>query len=150
MRKLLSAAVLLALATTAIAQDVAKKVKIDDVAWREHPLLKGAQTATLVGDPTKESIAVVRIKFPPNFRIAPHSHPYGEVLTVISGTFGFGEGETLDAGKVEQFKAGSVIAIPAKQPHYVLVGGEETVVQFQFTGPAGISFINPADDPRKK
>lgn len=98
--------VLLALATTASAQEVAKKVKSEDVIWRDHPLLKGTRTTTLVGDPTKESVAVVRIKFPPNFRIAPHSHPYGEVLTVISGTFGFGEGETFDAGKVEQFKAG--------------------------------------------
>jgi hypothetical protein len=26
----------------------------------------------------------------------------------------------------------------------------ETVVQVQFTGPGGIDFINPADDPRKK
>jgi hypothetical protein len=27
---------------------------------------------------------------------------------------------------------------------------EESVLQVQFTGPGGIDYINPADDPRKK
>ena len=150
MRKLLSVVALLALAGSALAQDVAKTVKGDDLTWREHPLLKGAQTTIIIGEPTKEGLVVVRFKFPPNFKIAPHTHPYGEVLTVLSGTFGYGDGETFDTAKVQQFKAGSLIAIPAKQPHFVMVGNEETIVQFQFTGLAGIAFINPADDPRKK
>jgi hypothetical protein len=27
---------------------------------------------------------------------------------------------------------------------------EEVIAQVNFTGPAGITFVNPADDPRKK
>ena len=29
---------------------------------------------------------VQRVKFPPNYRVAPHTHPYAEVVTVVSGT----------------------------------------------------------------
>jgi hypothetical protein len=38
---------------------------------------------------------------------------------------------------------------PAKHAHYAWTGGEESVLQVQFTGPGGIDYINPADDPRK-
>src|SRR5207244_8474901 len=31
---------------------------------------------------------VLRIKFPPNFQMPPHTHPYSEVVTVISGNIG--------------------------------------------------------------
>jgi hypothetical protein len=45
---------------------------------------------------------------------------------------------------------GSVFALPGKHPHYVWTTNEETIVQVVFTGPGGIEFVNPADDPRKK
>ena len=34
---------------------------------------------------------------PPNYRVAPHTRPYAEVVTVISGTLGNGMGETFEA-----------------------------------------------------
>ena len=52
--------------------------------------------------------------------------------------------------KGEMLKAGSLFALPANHAHYVWTANEETIVQIQFTGPGGITFINPADDPRKK
>ena len=95
-------------------------------------------------------VVVQRIKFPPNYRVAPHTHPHSEVVTVMSGSFGFGTGENFDPAKGEVVKAGSLNAIPAKQAHFVWTGNEEAIIQVQFTGPAGINFINLADDPRKK
>ena len=150
MKKLLISVALVALAGSASAQDVAKRVKAEDVAWTAHPLFKGVQIAVLIGDPTKAEVVVQRIKFPPNYRVAPHTHPYSEVVTVMSGSFGFGMGENFDPAKGEVVKAGSLNAIPAKQPHFVWTGNEEAIIQVQFTGPAGINFINLADDPRKK
>jgi hypothetical protein len=47
-------------------------------------------------------------------------------------------------------KPGGLFAIPVKHPHFVWTTTEEAIVQVQFTGPGGIDFINPADDPRKK
>jgi quercetin dioxygenase-like cupin family protein len=78
-----------------------------------------------------------------------HTHPYAEVVTVISGTVGFGMGEKFDP-KGEMSKAGALYANPAKHAHYVWTGNEEAVVQVQFVGPGGIDYVNPADDPRKK
>lgn len=150
MKKFLIFAALLALAGSALAQDAMKVVKPDTLTWREHPVFKGAQTVILLGNPTKAEVVVQRVKFPPNYRIPPHTHPYAEVVTVISGNFGNGMGEVFNAGKGEMLKAGSLFALPAKHAHYVWTANDETIVQIQFTGPGGISFINPAEDPRKK
>ena len=99
MKELLISAALIVFAGSASAQDAAKLVKTDDVAWRDHPFLRGAQIAVLVGDPRKTEVVVQRIKFPPNFRLPPHTHPYAEVVTVISGSVGFGMGEQFDLAK---------------------------------------------------
>jgi Cupin len=82
--------------------------------------------------------------------LSPHTHPYAETITVISGSVGFGTGEKFDATKGEMLKAGAFFAQPAKHPHFVWTGNEEAVVQVQFIGPGGIDYSNPADDPRKK
>ena len=69
---------------------------------------------------------------------------------MLSGSFGNAMGEKFDPSKGEILKAGSVFALPGKHPHYVWTTNEETILQIVFTGPGGIDFINPADDPRKK
>ena len=47
-------------------------------------------------------------------------------------------------------KAGGFYAHPANDPHYVWAGNEGAIVQVQFIAPGGITYLNPADDPRKK
>jgi quercetin dioxygenase-like cupin family protein len=150
MKRLLVIAGIVALAGTAVAQDSAKRMKPEDMEWKGHPLFKIAQSVTLVGDPAKAEVVVVRNKFPANFKVMPHTHPYAEVVTVISGSFGFGMGDKFDPAKGELVKAGSINVVPAKQPHFAWTGNEEAIIQIQYTGPSGIDFINPADDPRKK
>jgi quercetin dioxygenase-like cupin family protein len=71
----------------AMAQDAMKVVTADELVWKEHPVFKGAQTVILVGDPTKAETIVQRVKFPPHFKVPPHTHPYSEVVTVLSGTY---------------------------------------------------------------
>jgi quercetin dioxygenase-like cupin family protein len=151
MKKLLILAALIALAGSALAQDAVKLVKPDELAWRDNPALpKGGQVAVLVGDPAKAGgVVVQRTKLPANYKVPPHTHPYAEVVTVISGSVGFGMGEKFDP-KGEMSKAGALFANPAKHAHYVWTGNEEAIVQVQFVGPGGIDYINPADDPRKK
>jgi quercetin dioxygenase-like cupin family protein len=152
MKKLLILAGLIALAGSALAQDAMKGivVKPDALTWQDNPALpKGLQVAVILGDPTKAEVVVQRVKFPPNFQVAPHTHPYTEVVTVISGTIGTDESEKLEK-KGEMLKAGSLFTHPAKQAHYAWSGDEGAIVQVQFVGPGGIDYINPADDPRKK
>ena len=154
MKKSLLFAALIVLAGAALAQEAMKVTvaKPDALTWKDNPNLpKGAQSATLLGDPTKAGeVVVTRVKLPANYKVPPHTHPYAETVTVISGSVGFGMGEKFDAKKGEMVKVGTFYAQPAKHAHYVWTGKQGAILQVQFIGPAGIDYINPADDPRKK
>jgi quercetin dioxygenase-like cupin family protein len=148
---LLTATGLLALSIPAMAQNTEVRVMPDTLVWKANPAFpKGVQIATLVGDPTKAGdVVVLRIKFPPNFQMPPHTHPYSEVVTIISGDIGTSHGEKFEK-KGDLLKPGSLWVYPAKHPHYAWTGSEEGILQVQFVGPGGIDYINPADDPRKQ
>jgi quercetin dioxygenase-like cupin family protein len=154
MKKLLIFAAVIAVVGSASAQDVMKVtlVKPESLTWKDNPALpKGAQSVTLLGDPTKAGeMVVTRTKLPANYRVPAHTHPMAETVTVISGSVGFGMGEKFDDKKGEMVKTGSFFAQPAKHAHYVWTGNEEAVIQVQFVGPGGITYVNPEDDPRKK
>jgi quercetin dioxygenase-like cupin family protein len=131
-----------------MAQDAMKVVMADEIVWKDDTLFKGVQFAVLLGDPAKAEAAVVRVKIPPNYKIPLHTHPWSEVITVLSGAFGHATGDDTDKGVI--LKPGSILAIPANHTHRVWTTDQETIFQFSFTGPFDITFINPADDPRKK
>ena len=151
MKRLLLVAILIAFSSPAMAQEKLIRVTPDAVTWKDNPAFpKGVQIATLVGDPTKPGeVVVLRIKFPANFQMPPHTHPYSEVVTVISGMIGSSPGEKFEK-KGDMLKPGSLWVYPAKQAHYAWTGNEEGILQVQFTSPGGIDYINPADDPRKQ
>lgn len=121
-----------------------------DVTWKDGPpsLPKGAQMSVLYGDPTKDGIFVMRLKFPASYKIPAHTHAVDEVVTVVSGEFKLGMGATFDPAKMKTINAGGVIAMAPGTQHYAQVD-KETVVQLSTRGPWGINYLNPADDPRK-
>jgi quercetin dioxygenase-like cupin family protein len=123
----------------------------EKVTWKEGPpsLPKGAMIAVLEGDPNKEGPFVFRVKVPDGYRIPPHTHPKPERVTVISGTFHLGMGETFDAAGGTALPAGTYGQWPAGMKHFVWVKGE-TVVQFHGSGPWVIEYLDPKDDPRRR
>lgn len=110
---------------------------------------KGAQFAVIKGDPTKEGLYVVRLKVPTGFKIPAHTHPNDENVTVLSGSFNIGTGDVLDEKKGELVKAGGYSFVAKGMRHYAWFT-EETVIQLHGIGPQGITYVNPADDPRKQ
>jgi hypothetical protein len=122
----------------------------DRLKWQEGPpsLPPGAKFAVLEGDPNKEGPFVFRVKVPDGYRIPPHTHPKPERVTVISGSFHIGMGETFDRAKGVAMPAGTYGTWPAGMKHFVWVKGE-TVVQFHGDGPWKIEYLNPNDDPRR-
>jgi len=150
MKQILVAAALLAFAGSAMTQETLTRVTHDALIWKDNAAFpKGVKIATLVGDPTKAGeVVVLRIKFPPHFQMPPHTHPYSEVVTVVSGTIGSNHGERFEK-KGEMLKLGSLWVYPAKHAHYAWTENEEAILQVEFRGPGGIDYINRADDPRQ-
>jgi len=135
----------------AMAQEM-KAIPADaPLKWVDSTALpKGAQGVVLVGDPSKAGeIVVVRSKFRPNYLAPPHKHPFTETITVISGEVGFGMDEKVTKTG-EMAKPGAFMLNPAGHAHYVWTGDKEAIIQVQYTGPGGITYVNPEDDPRKK
>src|SRR5258706_12241977 len=112
MKRFILSAALIALASAASAQEAEKVITPEALAWRPHPVFKEAQTAILLGDPTKAEVIVQRVKFPPNYKVPPHTHPYAEVVTVLSGNFGNAMGDKFDTTKGQMLKAGPVFSLP--------------------------------------
>src|SRR5215471_13595627 len=80
------------------------------IPWGPPPpfVAPGAQLAVVEGNPAgKSGDYTVRLKMPDGYRIAPHWHPLRENVTVISGTFKVGMGDTFEADKMAAFPAGS-------------------------------------------
>jgi hypothetical protein len=121
------------------------------VTWGPGPasIPAGAQAAVLEGDPTKPGPFTLRLKLPDGYRIAPHYHPADERVTVIQGTFGMGMGEKFDQAAGRELAAGSFAVMPTGTRHFVWTKGE-TIVQLHGIGPWGLTYVNSADDPRKK
>ncbi|MBI4790840.1 MAG: cupin domain-containing protein [Chloroflexi bacterium] len=121
-----------------------------DLKWADVPSLpKGAKIAVIEGPLTEAVPFTVRIRLPADFKVPAHWHPAIERVTVLSGTFNVGMGDTLDTQKTTALSAGSVIIMPPKTNHFVWTN-EETIVQLNGTGPWGITYVNPADDPRNQ
>jgi hypothetical protein len=72
-----------------------------------------------------------------------------KVVTVISGTFKLGSGEIAEKDKARPLSAGSFFAFSPGMMHFAYTD-EETVVQVSSTGPWGLRYVNPQDDPRQK
>lgn len=125
-------------------------VNPDTLKWGQPPTLPGAHLAIVQGDPAKEGPFVYRIKVPMNYKVPPHFHKAAENVTVLSGTFYLGLGEKFDQGSGQALPAGAFASVPAKHPHYAWTKDQETVVQVHGVGPTDLTFVDPADDPRKK
>lgn len=125
--------------------------RADAIEWRPGPasLEAGARMAVLEGNPAEPGYFAIRLHLPDGFRISPHWHPKPERLTVISGSFRLGMGETFDADATEALEPGTYVAMPTGMRHFAVAQGD-TVVQLTSIGPWQINYVDPADDPRKR
>ncbi len=121
----------------------------NDLEWTEVPsMAEGARIAVIEGDLSKEAPFTFRLKLPADYVIAPHVHPAYERVTVLSGTLHFAHGKTFDRAKTQALEAGGFAVMPPGAPMFGYTE-EETVIQLHGTGPWGIDYLDPADDPRR-
>ena len=86
---------------------------------------------------------------PDGYKIAPHTHPLRENVTVLSGTLKVGMGDKWDDSKTLNFPAGSFAFLDPSMHHYAGASGQ-TVIQIHGQAPVKFNYINPADDPSAK
>jgi quercetin dioxygenase-like cupin family protein len=122
-----------------------------ELKWGEPPpaFEKGASFTVVSGDPSKAGIFVVRLKMPAGYKVAAHWHPTDEHVTVISGTFAVGHGETFNKATMKELPAGGYVFFPAEMRHFVVAPTAATV-QIEGPGPFALTYVNPADDPRQR
>lgn len=120
-----------------------------DLKWNDTPTLPGAKLAVIEGPLNEAKPFIMRIKFPANYKIAPHFHSAIEHVTVISGEFVMGLGEKFQQGKGTALSPGDVGIMQPKTPHYAYTT-KATEIQVHGVGPWTLTYVNPDDDPRKK
>ena len=150
---ILSGVLILTLAGSAANSQpqMAKMLDPAAIKWGPGPeaLPAGVQSALLYGDPHKAGLFVLRLKFPKGYRVAPHTHPQPEIVTVISGHFRVGMGRLANKARTRILRPGSFSALGPNMPHFAFAD-DETIIQISTTGPWSLKYVNPADDPRIK
>lgn len=117
--------------------------------WGPAPgfLPKGAQFALYAGNPGAAGPFTIRLKLPAGYVIPPHFHPTDENVTVISGHFLVGMGDSVDKSKGSILGPAGFVTASA-QMHHFAVAIDDVVVQVHGTGPFLVTYVNPAEDPR--
>jgi uncharacterized protein (TIGR02246 family) len=96
----------------------------------------GMKLAVLSGDPGAKGPYVVRLQFPAGYRFPVHWHPGVENLTVVSGTFQLGMGNTADWSALKDYAPRDFLYIPPRHAHF---GGSPasgpSVIQLHGQGP---------------
>lgn len=123
----------------------------DRITWGPAPpaLPPGARVAVLEGNPGEAGPFTMRVSLPDRYRIPPHHHPSTEHVTVLSGTFNVGMGEKFDAAAMTPLPAGTFAALGPGVRHFAEARGE-TILQLHGVGPWELTYVNPADDPRRR
>jgi quercetin dioxygenase-like cupin family protein len=141
---------LLAAATGLLAGSTAQAKPMKWMDGTAVGLPKGSEVAVVKGDPTKAGDFTVQLKFPADFAVPPHSHPGDEVVRVVTGgPLHYGMGDKLVMANAGTLEKGSHVTMSAGLNHSAHAP-VATVVQVEGKCPFGITYVNPADDPRKK
>lgn len=96
----------------------------------------GAQTAVLVGDPSKPGLYVMLVKWTPHHMSHPHWHPNDRFITVLSGTWWVGTGTKFDPNRTVPMPAGSFVTHYAKHVHFDGAKDQAAVLEIVGEGPA--------------
>jgi quercetin dioxygenase-like cupin family protein len=149
MRRTASVVLLLTVAAAAASAQASASHAPPAPKWGPAPAIfpPGARMAVMQGNPGANGLFTVRLRFPNGYRVAPHTHPTDEHITVIQGRLGVGMGKTVDAKQMMSLGVGDFASAPANEPHYAQAHGT-TVVQVHAMGPFALTYVNPADTPK--
>jgi len=98
------------------------------------------KVAILEGDPmTPGKSFTARISCTAGSKVAPHTHPTTENVTIVKGTFRMGMGAKWDDAALKTLPTGAFFSMPSGMTHFALCEGD-TVVQIHGTAPLRFDF----------
>ncbi|PAU78170.1 cupin domain-containing protein [Halomonas salipaludis] len=121
----------------------------DDLSWGPVGSMgEGAEIAIIEGDLSAEVPFTFRLRLEDGYEIKPHVHPAYERVTVLEGTLHFAHGERFEREATHALPVGGYAIMSPGDGMFGYAEGE-TIIQLHGTGPWGIEYIDPADDPRQ-
>jgi quercetin dioxygenase-like cupin family protein len=115
-------------------------IQVVTPVWTDGPpsLPAGTKVAVLEGDIRAEGLFTIRLKVPAGSRLAEHTHPRAERVTVLSG-----EVRVAIDGKTTTFESGGFYVTPADLPHTVEFP-KDSEIQLTCEGPWQVVFTKKA------
>jgi len=141
------------LSGAAMAQSTAPSVMArtpTEMKWEARGALArgGIEESNLVGDPSKPGPYTIRLKFPPGYKLPPHTHPDAREVTILSGTLYTAYWDGTKTTTLKELPVGSFYTEPSNIIH-VVEAREPTMIQVSGIGPSGRRFVNPDDALQK-
>ena len=135
----------------------AQRLATEEIPWpggskrvEGTAMRSGLQTVVVAGDAKGNGLYTMMVRLPANTKVPPHSHPDVRSCFVLSGTWYFAYGDTRDEAQLKALPAGSHYTEPAGMNHFAETRDEAVVAECTAIGPTGTTFVNPADDPRRR
>jgi quercetin dioxygenase-like cupin family protein len=117
----------------------------EQLTWTDAPgVAPGAKIAVIEGPLNKPVPFTFQLMIPANSKVAPHTHPAYERVTVLSGTFYVADGDRFDPARARALHPGSVAIMPPDTAMFGYTKEEGTVIQLHGTGPWGLKRIDSA------
>ncbi|HTT37755.1 MAG TPA: cupin domain-containing protein [Burkholderiales bacterium] len=133
------------------------RVPADEIPWPGNSsrtegtaMRQGLQTLVIAGDAKTSGLYTMMFNLPANTKVPPHSHPDVRSCFVLSGTWYFAYGDTRDDALLKALPAGSHYTEPAGMNHFAETRDEPVIAECTAVGPTGTTFVDPADDPRRR
>lgn len=113
-------------------------IQVATPAWNDAPpsMPKGTKIAVLEGSPQQAGMFTIRLKVPAGAKLAAHTHPRHERVTVLSGKVTVHIG-----GRSTTFEAGGFYVNPPDVPHS-LDFAEDSVLQLTCEGPWELKYVD--------
>ena len=112
-------------------------IQVTSPVFKDAPptLPKGTKIAVLEGDIKNPGIFTIRLRVPAGAKLAKHTHPRPERVTVLSGKVRV----TID-GKTTTFEKGGFWVNPPNDPHSVSFV-KESIIQLTCEGPWVVDYV---------
>lgn len=113
-----------------------------DVGYYAVEGLPGLGYAVLQGDPGWEGDYVIRLRIPPGQVFPPHFHDQDRHITVLSGEWAYGTGNSGDCADTIRLGAGAYVRHPRGAVHFEGACGERTAeIQVTGRGPVNTTWV---------